>query len=669
MSDMTKIHGLIVDRGGQTANFHCTWSVSPQLLFNGSAINLLFQRVSTLSAHKLPSPTQEIIRLFKYHPDQDGGEIHRVDIERAPEVFAFFTDALLSLVGGDTDTCLEFKLLAPAVDGYISRSDALVMRMKGCILVDSARSFSSPLQYVQSISSSLESVDIFTLCYSAVGGVCVRARKTKDAQIQLQELEAEFVNRLSFDWVSPAPLSVKRLAFVQGRPDAESSIEMWQAARALGIALVIFDSEGHWLQDSQWSEYREAFVPVDITPDETLPERLIRSIRSYGKSFHGISTVSDAHLAAVARAAGELGLATNPADAYDIAGDKFLTRKLEPSISESFECATVEQVRSRIADVTLQPLRFPLIVKPCTGWGSECVSRVDNEAMLINAVAKACSRHVGTAVNTSCVVEPYISGPEFDANFVLLDGQIVFSEIGDDYPSPGDMGSVESASDFLETQVVSTTRLPAEEQSIIREQIHASIVRQGFKSGVFHCEGRVRDSTVEFRRSSSTGIMQLVPIGTRRIHKPSAYLIENNARPPGYMVSSLARLTYGIDYFALQMLFALGPNEADRFRAMATPFQNGAQYYSMVQYVSPDRSGVLLTEDPGKEMLERCPELMNRDNVAVSWSPRRRGDKIFGPETMKVAWLSRYIVTSRHSLNHLLELGAEIVKEFKYELA
>lgn len=354
-----------------------------------------------------------------------------------------------------------------------------------------------------------------------------------------------------------------------------------------------------------------------------------------------------------------------------VAGDKFLTRKLESSISESFECTTVEQVRSRIADAALQPLRFPLLVKPCIGWGSECVSRVDNETMLIDAVTKACNRHEASVFkSTGCVVEPYISGPEFDANFVLLDGKIVFSEIADDYPSRGDSGSVESASncDFLETQVVSATQLPTEEQAIVREQIHASILRQGFRSGVFHCEGRVRDSTVGFRPDPSTGHMQLVPVGTRSLDKPSAYLIENNARPPGYMVASLARLTYGIDYFALQMLFALGSDEVDRFKAMASPFQNGAQYYSMVQYVSPDRSGILLTEDPGKEMLERCSNLMDRDAVAVSWSPKRKGDKIFGPEINEVAWLSRYIVTSRQSLGHLLDLGAEIVREFKYEL-
>lgn len=80
----------------------------------------------------------------------------------------------------------------------------------------------------------------------------------------------------------------------------------------------------HWLQDPKWSKYREAFVPVDITPDEKLPERLITAIKRYEKPFEGIMAVSDARLAAVARVAEQLGFSTNPADSYDIAGDSSL---------------------------------------------------------------------------------------------------------------------------------------------------------------------------------------------------------------------------------------------------------------------------------------------------------------------------------------------------------
>lgn len=89
-------------------------------------------------------------------------------------------------------------------------------------------------------------------------------------------------------------------------------------------------------------------MPTDITSDQGLLARIVQAVRGYGKPFDGIMTVSDARLPAVARAAAQLGYATNPAYAYDIAGDKYLTRKLEPSASESFHFADVGQVHDRL---------------------------------------------------------------------------------------------------------------------------------------------------------------------------------------------------------------------------------------------------------------------------------------------------------------------------------
>lgn len=36
------------------------------------------------------------------------------------------------------------------------------------------------------------------------------------------------------------------------------------------------------------------------------------------------------------------------------------------------------------------------------------------------------------------MIEPYIDGPEVDANLVLLDGEVIFFEVTDDFPKPGD---------------------------------------------------------------------------------------------------------------------------------------------------------------------------------------------------------------------------------------
>lgn len=207
---------------------------------------------SAIESHLLPSAPTENTTLFHYRPGQLNHGFQLVAIKKAPKVYTFLIEALLEALLGLADkgahaNCVAFKLLIPTVDGYISRNDVIAMRLTGSVLVEDARDFCEPLQHIQSGVNDIRLVDIFTRCSRAVGGVRLRSHNSKDVQNHLVELNAAFVDRLSFTWISVTPLTVKRLAFIQGRSDTESSIEMWQAARALGIALVIFDAEGYWL--------------------------------------------------------------------------------------------------------------------------------------------------------------------------------------------------------------------------------------------------------------------------------------------------------------------------------------------------------------------------------------------------------------------------------------
>ncbi|KAI1201803.1 hypothetical protein F5X97DRAFT_338051 [Nemania serpens] len=247
--------------------------------------------------------------------------------EIAPAAFAFLQETLHNLCKGPSDHVTGIKLLIPTKECYVSRSDATESHLRGCILVDKVESFVEPLQRIETTI------------------LVVRSHSLIDVKEQLAQLESDFVDRLSYGWLLERPLPRRRLAFVQGLADAEGSIGLWRSALALGISLVIFDAEGHWMQDSAWSDIREALVPLDIAPDP----------------------MSDSQLPAVARAAEVLGFTTNPSKAYDIAGDKYTTRKLEPSASESFQCTSVDQLHAHLHDAQLQPSRYPLIVKPCTG--------------------------------------------------------------------------------------------------------------------------------------------------------------------------------------------------------------------------------------------------------------------------------------------------------------
>jgi hypothetical protein len=344
-----------------------------------------------------------------------------------------------------------FKVLISTVEGYVSRGDVLERRLEGCDLILRTQSFVRPLEHIKSPETKVAKGNLHEVLSSGtlLGGLSLRNHDPTSAESVLSSVDTELQNRLSLQWLSPQALTRKRLAFVQGRTNPQSSIRMWETAHAVGISLFILDAEGHWLQQPQWAHLYEAFVPTDITPNEGLDDRLTAAVKAYPHKIDGIMTVSDVRLPGVAKAAHKLGFTTSPLEAYITAGDRYLTRKLKPSATESFECSSVEQLRARLTGSANASVKYPLIVKPCTGWGSECVTRASNANELVAAVGKAVGRHAGSTFAQACVVEPYIDGPEFDANFVLLEGEIVFAEVCDDYPSRADSGEAQHAGDFL----------------------------------------------------------------------------------------------------------------------------------------------------------------------------------------------------------------------------
>jgi len=58
---------------------------------------------------------------------------------------------------------------------------------------------------------------------------------------------------------------------------------------------------------------------------------------------------------------------------------------------------------------------------------------------LVEAVRRAAERHTDAVTTTSAVVvEPYVDGPEMDANIILMNGEVLFFDVSDDFPSKGD---------------------------------------------------------------------------------------------------------------------------------------------------------------------------------------------------------------------------------------
>lgn len=597
------------------------------------------------------------------------------------------------------------------VRGYIARADVLRNRLECCELVARVTSFVGPAGFVESVPwlEELSTTTLGTVASQAVGALHLRSAATKFMRKQVDD---ELRNRLSFEWVLPDPIPSRRIAWVQGRDDIESIGRAFEAAAALGIRLVILDQPGHWLQDSAspFAHLREDFIELDITPDTGLSQRIAAAVRSYPKPVDGVMTISDVRLTAVAMASEELGLPTERVEAYKIAANKGRTRMLEEEEEEEEEGAEeadkrqeeeeaglrggessrqfagsfilerpqdlqpfLKNLRGRRGNASgVQLLKFPRVVKPIVGWSSECVFKVRSEAELVAAVQRASDRHAASPTpSTAVVVEPYVDGPEVDVNMVVLDGEILFCEIEDEFPTSADLPGATAWANFEETKEVIPSALPATEQAAIRERVLDSILRQGFRSGIFHCEARVVNSRVGYSLSEEDdGIVDLVPrdiVSAGETRKVEVYLHEINARPAGHLESVAAMLAYGVDYFAIRLLMAIGPStEAYRLRALTQPFLRGPQFHLSVLIVQQTQAGVMRSPDAVGEFLDAHPRV--KANVVDYYSRIKAGHVLDGPDSSARCWVGFLSIISRDSRPDLLRRLEYVARHFSYEM-
>ncbi|KAK0622948.1 hypothetical protein B0T14DRAFT_564357 [Immersiella caudata] len=572
--------------------------------------------------------------------------------------------------------CLVLSLSS----GYVARSDFLSRRLEGCQLALQVASFTPPISFVQAVPAHSEDELLQADALTNVACRAIGAIHLRDGTA-VADFERELRNRLSFSWLLAHPIRPRRVAWVQGREDLPSIRRAFEAAAALGIKLVIMDEGGHWMQgeSSPGAHLREAFVEVDITPDRGLTDRIVAAVRAYPEAIDGVITISDVRLAAVARASRELGLPTESPEAYDNAANKGRTRMLEEERrvqekgggKESFVLGSAEELvpileRQRGGG---QLLTFPRIVKPVVGWSSECVARVENEKELAAAVQRASDRHAASPTpSTAVVVEPYVAGPEVDANLVVLDGEVLFCDISDDFPSEGDRAGAGLWANFEETQNVMPSALPAGEQAGTREHLLRSVTGQGFRTGIFHCEARVRNSRCVYRTSQQDGIIDLVP-ETAAIDNDGqvdVYLHEINARPPGYLETVAVLLAYGVDYYALRLLTAIGNDEAMRIRALSQPFRHGPQFHLSLLMVHQALAGTMRSQDPVGEFLAGHPDV--KANVVDFNSRKRGGDVLVGPGASDLCWVGFMSVVSRESRADLLRRVGDVAKTLTYEI-
>ena len=579
-----------------------------------------------------------------------------------------------------------FKIILPVMSGTVVASNFLEQRLVGCPLVRSVKGFLEPLapyQALQSFNDSCSLLDFAERCGGFIELKTEENGRLEDVSILLSAADRELVARLNTPWVVADLVHVqrKRVALVRGRPDMNSGGPVYRAVASLGMDLVIIDEPGHWLSPdtAETRAIREAFLETDMTEDEGVVDRIVSSIEAFGRPVHGIFTLSDNFFVTVARVATRLGLTTNPTEAYQISTDKYRSRQLQlgPSTQAAVRVTSVAELKALIddSDGASRPCQFvpsfPMIVKPTNGWGSECVAKVSTTEELSQAVDRACARHT---TSRACVVEPFYAGPEVDANFVLLDGEILFSEIADEPPCDADAPGATAANTFSSVGLIMPSVLPRDEQMCIRTTVRDLLVKAGFRTGVFHCEARMTNSRAEYR--CVDGNVDLAAATSSPVlaePEPACKLLEINARPPAFRVTLPTLYTYGVNYFQLHTLAAVGDHVRLATLSRAFDFVSTtdsphvhphAQCWSQLIYIPSPGTGVVTSkQDACAELLERRPDLAQ--HIALAWDYFHPGDNVTemtdGARTY-VAYI--HVWTREGGRRRVMELAEEVRREF-----
>ena len=540
--------------------------------------------------------------------------------------------------------------------------------------VDTVISFSTWDKHLPAFSAHDKST-LLTLLLSSPGAILVKQSQSSHYET-LKLLQKDLEMRLSFDWILPTKPAARRVAVVAGRPMCEPkrgiywSQGYFEAAQALGISIIVFDVPGHWLEGEKYAHLRDEFIAIDLSNIEELPRKMAEALK--GRHIDGIVTFTDDYVVATAEAAEILGLPTEPARAMWQTHYKHDMRRLvNKSSIQAVYLDSVKQLEDPGQAQKFRTLEYPLIIKPCRGKYSRGVKKVTDDTSMRQA-ARALEEDGLT--EHGILLETYVNGPELDANFVLWDGQVLFLEVNDNFPCLGDASGATTSDNFAETVSISNSGLPPEEVEIIRSSLHRNLLQLGFRSGVFHVEARMQNSSMRYQDVRGDGIFDLIVSNTDggaaipSGRQPDVFLIEVNARPPGAGGTWATQYTYGVHMGALQILRAI--DDSERFEAMSKPFSftsaspgdgGGAQYWTAHSMIPIHREKIRVLEDFFEKLYQILPEILPHVSRAELYA---QPGTVVSPSG-GIGWIGYLLLFSRTSRRHVLEMYHRVAEAAK----
>ncbi|KAF3481855.1 uncharacterized protein GIQ15_04614 [Arthroderma uncinatum] len=567
------------------------------------------------------------------------------------------------------------KLLLPIQSGYVIQSDFLERRMLDCLDVTKVQGFITPGQHIEgppaAAFKSMDPENLLSFCYGAI--------VVQDTGSLLEDnstaVNDELAKRLSFSWYSPNPIPRKRLALV-GAGSLFRIQGYLIAAASLNVGIVVFDEAHHWISNDLYRHLYEEFVPLDLTMDVNTTQRISMVLTKYqnsalkDKQLDGVFTVDEHLRAIISHVATQLGFNTPPPESISLAQNKFTTRQLDSNIFCQLVRSPAE-LENMIYENGPE-LPYPLIVKPSKGWSSEGVWKVNNEQELREKVPLLWRESFTSWHGCDVVIEPYIDGPEIDANMVLVDGEIAFFEVNDDFPSAGDYPNNESGArvaNFVETSNMLPSALPSSEIEVLRHRLHELALAAGFQNAVLHMEAKLRNSSCHYTKNSATdGLVDLQPkepTTAAAMQTKDVFLIEINPRAPGWQEVEATAHAYGVSYYSITLLNALGDKE--RIRSLSKPFIGGPQYHMQLLFVSAQKGGVYNFGDICKTVLQSDRESQLRPHIVKCANLMENGQEVMDPSTGQVYgnFIAFFLVISRRSRKEAMKIGQEVERRVR----
>jgi len=197
-----------------------------------------------------------------------------------------------------------------------------------------------------------------------------------------------------------------------------------------------------------------------------------RQAAAAGEEFDLVLGVREMAQAATAEIAAALGLPGNPPHAVHRVRNKDLCRA---ALAEAgFRQPQVRLCRDAAeAAEFLRQVGGPWVVKPRDQMGSEGVSRVNDAAGLVRAIAEL-------PTPGPFLVEQFVEGPEYSVEGVFLDGVPTVLAVTEKEKSEPPY--------FVELGHVLPAPLPADTSERIGKEVGAALLALGLRYGLFHVE-------------------------------------------------------------------------------------------------------------------------------------------------------------------------------------